>query len=71
MEMGSCISLGTIFAQKYIFGQRDIICVLDMMKQSVRANNYSLSIGKCLPEDIHSIVQKRHKTKPEQANGDY
>ena len=39
--------------------------VLDTKKQSVRANNFSLSARKCLPEEIYSNVQKGHKTKPE------
>ena len=43
--------------------------MLDTKEQSVRANNYSLSTWKCLPEEIYSIEQKGHKTKPEKANG--
>ena len=43
--------------------------MLDAKEQSVRANNYSA--WKSSPEEIYSIVQKGHKTKPEQANGDY
>ena len=38
-----------------------------MKEQSVRVNNYTLSTW----NEIYSVVQKGHKTKPEYPNGDY
>ena len=43
----------------------DLIYALDTKEQSVRANDYSLSTWKCLPEVTYSTVRKGHKTKPE------
>ena len=43
--------------------------MLDMKKQSVTANLYSLSALKMFVRQIYSIVQKEHKTTAE--HGDY
>ena len=61
--MESNISLGgTMFCSLSL---RKNMYMLDMKKQSVTANLYSLSALKMFVRQIYSIVQKGHKTTAE------